>query len=155
MCGRASMQWRPPVWCVLSVMISPWVSLARCASVWTSVIWPGATSLWITLGMTSVSVTAGMWSWPVKPVFVPVIMARCGPSMVSHARMMSPSLKVCLFLHGEWPLYEFYLSWHRFGKSLLYCSIPSWVGNTSENCSKLILASIEMFTYCTKMMQAI
>ena len=88
-CGRrASIWWRPPMWCVTSVTISVWVSVVRCASLWMSVIWPGVTSLWITLAVTSVSVTAGMWSWPVKPVFVPVIMVRCGSRMVSCARMM-------------------------------------------------------------------
>ena len=68
MCRRASMQWRPSMWCVSLMMISVWVYVARCSSVWMSVIWPGVTSLWITPAVTSVCVAVGMWSWPVKPV---------------------------------------------------------------------------------------
>ena len=88
MCGRASVWWRSPLWCIPSMMICVWVSVVRYAPVWTSVIWPGATSLWIALAVTSVPVTVGMWPWPVIPVSVPVVMARCRSSKVSHARIM-------------------------------------------------------------------
>ena len=88
MCREASMWRRPSMWCVLSIMISTSISAAWCASVGASVMWPGATSLWVILTLTSVSVSAQMWSGSAKSVSVPVMMPRSGSSLVYHARMM-------------------------------------------------------------------
>ena len=89
MSGEASM-WRWfPVWCVAAIMTNAWVAVAWSAPVRASVTWLGVASVWVISTVTSVSVGMWLWSVPVIPVSVSVMMSRGGSSVMPCVRVMS------------------------------------------------------------------